>query len=193
MVALFGSTPVGQAVTSAVPAFAKKAGYANRAGNATALNGIKASKLPRAGQLVPLGPDGRFPTSVAVAGPAGPRGDTGAQGSPGPKGATGAKGATGPAGPPGSQGPPGPSGISGWQQLIVEYPSVPAGQYRKQVATCLGGRKALGGGVSSASIRAQVTVSAPTDGGTGWIGGVFNEGDSAVNIYVWVVCARVTS
>ncbi len=47
VVAVFGSTPVGHAVGSAIPAFAKSAGYAKQAGNASALNGIKASKQPR--------------------------------------------------------------------------------------------------------------------------------------------------
>ena len=61
VVAVFGSTPVGHAVGSAIPAFAKSAGYAKQAGNASALNGIKASKQPRPGALLPLGADGKFP------------------------------------------------------------------------------------------------------------------------------------
>jgi len=37
-VALFGSTPVGHAVGSKVPFFAKTAGYANRAGTVSIVN-----------------------------------------------------------------------------------------------------------------------------------------------------------
>jgi len=58
-VAVLGSTPAGHAVGSKIPAFAKSAGYAKQAGNASALNGIRASKQPRPGLLVPLGADGR--------------------------------------------------------------------------------------------------------------------------------------
>lgn len=98
-VALFGSTPIGRAVVSAVPPFAKKAGYAKVAGNADAVDGIKAARQPRAGFLVPLGANGRFPPSVGEAGPKGDRGDPGAQGPMGPQGATGRQGPQGPAGP----------------------------------------------------------------------------------------------
>ena len=83
VVAVFGSTPVGHAVGSAIPAFAKSAGYAKQAGNASALNGIKASKQPRPGLLVPLGVDG-VPSSVGLVGPAGPAGPKGDKGETGP-------------------------------------------------------------------------------------------------------------
>lgn len=66
VVALFGSTPAGHAVASKVPPFAKHAKTADYATKAGSVNGIKASKEPRAGQLVPLGTDGRFPASVGV-------------------------------------------------------------------------------------------------------------------------------
>jgi hypothetical protein len=80
VVALFGSTPLGHAVVSAVPPFAKKAGYAKTAGNALAVNGIKAAKEPTPGFLVPLGADGKFPASIGQGGPAGPKGDKGDKG-----------------------------------------------------------------------------------------------------------------
>lgn len=98
LVALFGGTPIGHAVVSAVPPFATHAKTADYAKNAGAVNGIKASRRPRAGWLVPLGKDGKFPASVGVAGPPGPQGRAGAAGAQGPKGDTGPKGATGPAG-----------------------------------------------------------------------------------------------
>ena len=92
VVAVLGSTPVGHAVGSQVPLFAKKAGYANRAGNAATLNGLKASKLPRPGLLLPLAADGKFPASVGQVGPAGPKGDKGDKGDRGESGARGADG-----------------------------------------------------------------------------------------------------
>jgi Collagen triple helix repeat (20 copies) len=96
MVAFFGSTSLGHAVVASVPAFAKQAGYANRAGNAIAVNGIKASKQPRPGMLVPLGLDGKLPASVvgqvSTAGPKGDPGEKGAKGDKGDKGDKGLKG-----------------------------------------------------------------------------------------------------
>lgn len=80
-VALLGATPIGRAaheLTRVVPGFAKKAGYARNAG---AVDGIRASRTGRAGYLVPLGADGKFPASVGQVGPTGPAGP------PGPAGA----------------------------------------------------------------------------------------------------------
>ena len=53
--------------------------------NAGAVNGIKASRVPRARQLVPLNAHGRFPSSVLAI----PRGE---QGLPGPQGLQGPPG-----------------------------------------------------------------------------------------------------
>src|SRR6478752_3550743 len=65
-VALLGSTGIVQAARDAViPAFAKNAG---------AVGGIKASKSARAGELLPLGKNKKFPASVVPAGPKGPQG-----------------------------------------------------------------------------------------------------------------------
>src|SRR6266568_3424761 len=94
-VAVLGSTSVGGAVGSAVSPFATHAQRADFAKNAGAVSGIKASKRPRAGFLLPLGKNGKFPASVAVGGPAGPKGEKGDQGVPGP---TGKNGTQGPAG-----------------------------------------------------------------------------------------------
>ncbi len=91
VVALFGATPLGRAaheLTHVVPGFAKKAGYAANAG---AVGGIRASRTARAGYLVPLGANGKFPASVGQAGPAGPAGPAGTQGPAGPAGPSGAE------------------------------------------------------------------------------------------------------
>lgn len=64
--------------------------------NADKVGGIRASRTPRPGRLLPLGADRRFPAAVLPQSVRGPRGPEG------PRGATG---------PPGSQGPAGLSNI----------------------------------------------------------------------------------
>jgi hypothetical protein len=196
MVALFGSTELGHAVGAAVAPFAKRAGYATNAG---AVNGIKASKQPRPGQLVALGKDGRFPASVAVggaAGPQGPKGDKGEQGLRGPagsKGDPGPAGAAGPAGARGPAGPAGPSGISGYEVVTSPTISVPPHQFKEAHINCPSGKRALGGGVSSFVRYSNVRETAPLDGGAGWNAAVMNDTDGATNMYVWAICAYVSS
>jgi hypothetical protein len=193
-VALFGSTPVGHAVGSKVPFFAKTAGYANRAGTAAALGGVKLSKQPRPGTLLPLGADGRFPASVGLAGPAGPKGEKGDPGPAGPKGAAGATGPTGPRGATGPAGEKGASGVSGWQYL-TETKSIKAGDTATLQVSCTGGRRALGGGVAVPypNLYARVIQSAPAGAAaTGWLATVLNSYPNyAISASVWVICAVV--
>ena len=113
VVAVFGSTPLGHAVQSVVP-FANHAEKADFAKNAGAVNGIKASRQPKAGQLVPLGSDGRFPASVGLGGQPGPQG---------------ARGETGPAGP---RGPAGPAAGRPQGSRRARRPSRPAGPGRPE-------------------------------------------------------------
>jgi hypothetical protein len=190
-VALFGSTPVGHAVGSKVPFFAKTAGYANRAGTAAALGGVKLSKQPRPGTLLPLGADGKFPASVGLAGPAGPKGE---KGDPGP---AGPKGAVGPAGPAGARGPAGENGangVSGWQYL-TETKSIKAGDTATLQVNCTGRRRALGGGVAVPypNLYARVVQSAPAGAAaTGWLATVLNSYPNyTISASVWVICAVV--
>lgn len=188
-VALFGSTPVGHAVGSKVPFFAKTAGYANRAGSAAALGGVKLSKQPRPGTLLPLGADGKFPASVGLAGPAGPKGDRGERGERGP---TGPKGDPGLQGPRGSVDPTGPSGIGGWEYVVSQGIDVPNGTRASGTVMCPKGKKVLGGGVSSANLLAHVRQSAPTHGGTAWVGTAANSTAAYDDrIYIWAICAAV--
>lgn len=193
LVALFGSTPVGQAVGSNVPLFAKKAGYADRAGNAAALSGIKASKLPRPGMLLPLAADGRFPASVGLAGSVGPKGDKGDKGAIGPSGPAGPKGANGPAGPVGAAGPRGPSGLSGWEFSTRGFEVRPK-QVAGHIALCSGQRKPLGGGVAATVpnlITTRILESAPDVERRGWWAYVYNEGSVTRSYYTWAICANV--
>lgn len=221
VVAVFGSTPVGHAVTTALSPFATHAKKADYATNAGAVNGIKVSKTPRAGFLLPLGKNGMFPASVAPGGPTGPKGDKGdkgdqgaqgpvgpkgsqgpagqrgTQGPPGPKGATGPKGDTGSTGAQGPAGPPGANGISGWGYLTAGFDIAP-GSTNGQTIYCPGGQKALGGGAANGSgitpYDARITQSAPAGAdATGWYAQVHNAiPDFTLRYYVWVICATVS-
>jgi Collagen triple helix repeat (20 copies) len=105
LLAALSLSPVGDAARRTVAAYAQNAG---------AVNGIKASRTPRPGRLVPLGRNAKLPASIlplqrgqrGAPGPAGPTGPVG------PAGLSGPAGAIGPAGPAGPVGPPGPSGPS---------------------------------------------------------------------------------
>ena len=85
----------GTAVAAGEVPFAKRAGTAKKATNATKVGGIRASRKPRAKYLLPLDAQGKFPLSVmpqgitGVLSPQGPQGRQGPQGPQGPKGDTG--------------------------------------------------------------------------------------------------------
>jgi hypothetical protein len=103
VLALLAWSPLGQAAGRTVASFAKNAG---------AVNGIRASRKPAPGRLLPLGRNGKFPPSVVPLA-RGARGADGAQGPPGPEGAQGETGPVGPAGPEGPTGATGPAGPAG--------------------------------------------------------------------------------
>jgi collagen triple helix repeat protein len=205
VVALFGSTPLGHAVSSAVPPFAKHAKTADYAKNAGAVNGLKASKRPRVGWLVALGKDGKFPASVGQVGPTGPKGDPGPQGPKGdkgnpgpmgPKGVAGPKGGTGPTGPigpAGPAGPPGPPGISGWQ-AVTRTETFGAGVDAEIAVDCPAGKKALGGGVAGGIGVLIVRQSAPNGalGDRGWVVEVQNTFNKSTSVTIWAICAVVS-
>ena len=78
-------------VVAATPV-ADAAGIVKRslfAQNAAAVGGVKVSKTPKAGRILPLGKNGKFPASVVPAGKRGPAGATGPQGPTGPAGPAG--------------------------------------------------------------------------------------------------------
>src|SRR3954447_1207277 len=122
LVAVLSASPNGIAGSAVrVALFAK---------NAAKVGGIAASKTPKAGKLLALGKNGKFPASVLPVstqgpmGPAGPEGARGPAGAVGPQGAQGTqgfrgfKGATGPAGPKGTSGVQGPVGPPGGFGLL---------------------------------------------------------------------------
>jgi hypothetical protein len=148
--------------------------------SATALSSL-------AGERGPTGPQGQK-------GDRGEPGAAGPTGATGPKGDTGAKGDTGPTGPQGSAGPAGPSGISGLEYSVnspgIYVPSDSAGG---GYVRCPAGKKALGGGASVENANVYVTTSAPLDDGTGWTVHFNNNSSSAVTVYAWAICAKVSS
>lgn len=204
-VAVLGWSSVGQAASSAVRTalFAK---------NSDKVDGIGASKTPRAGHLFPLGRGGKFPsrvlpelTVVGLEGPRGPQGATGPQGPqgpPGPKGdpgAPGAQGIMGPAGPqglqgaPGPTGPQGPPGVSGYQIVTAETPNDSTSP-KGATVLCPTGKRAVGGGAEVGNpqppqVALQGTV--PLASGTGWQGFAAETSATTANwtVRVWVVCA----
>jgi Collagen triple helix repeat (20 copies) len=139
-IAVLGATPALEAGSTV-----KRALFASNAGT---VNGIKASRTPKPGQLVPLNASGRFPASVLARGPRGPIGPRGPQGVQGVQGLQGLQGLAGVTGPQGPQGIPGVdgaasvilrsrevtslniggSGIAGGSDVVV-IPMVPAGGY----------------------------------------------------------------
>jgi Collagen triple helix repeat (20 copies) len=205
VIALFGATPLGRAVTSVVPPFAKHARTADFATNAGAVNGLKASTRPRPGRLVALGTDGRFPVSVGQVGPQGPQGSKGDKGDRGDQGQPGSAGARGPAGPTGARGlqgpigpvgPAGPTGVSGWQ-FLVQGRTIPAqGTPNVWSVECPTGKKALGGGVTLDRFDAshfKLIESGPDGQATGWTAAAVNAGASFdTTAFVWVICAFVS-
>jgi hypothetical protein len=105
LLAALSLSPVGDAARRTVAAYAHNSG---------AVNGIKASRTPRPGRLVPLGRNAKLPASVlplqrGQRGALGPAGPSGPSGPAGPAGPVGPVGAAGPSGPVGPAGPPGPS------------------------------------------------------------------------------------
>ena len=98
--------PAGGAARRSIAAFAANAG---------AVNGIKASRTPKAGRLVPLGRNAKLPASVVPS-------RRGARGLTGPPGSVGPQGPVGPAGLPGPPGAAGPGAAKVSQDVPANTP-----------------------------------------------------------------------
>jgi hypothetical protein len=96
VLAVLTVSSLGEAARHTVSSFARNAG---------AVNGIKASRTPKPGRLVPLGRNAKLPAAVLPL-RRGERGEPGRPGPAGPQGPVGAQGPAGAAGPPGTAGPP---------------------------------------------------------------------------------------
>jgi hypothetical protein len=159
-VALLGSTPLGAAAKKAVP-------LALFANNSDRVDGFHAAKIPRPGYLVPLGPNGKFPAAVGLAGP------------------------------PGDPGPAGAPGVSGLvlqaQETTVDGSNpktakavCPSG---KKV---LGGGAALTTNTAGAPVVIQDSY--PLDDGSGWFAAASRTGTFTQSwaLKTWAVCATVS-
>lgn len=188
-IAVFGATPFGRAtVATIVP-------HAKFADNAGAVNGISASRTPAGGKLVPLGKNGRFPSSVGVAGPPGSKGDAGATGSTGPAGPMG------PDGPMGPAGPTGPAGISGYE-IVLASTALNSDAFNIATANCPSGKKPIGGGGFENAAPPPTPVAVYYDGpvissgsATGWAVGAQETSDypGQWQVFAYAICANVTS
>jgi hypothetical protein len=78
--------------------------FAQHAGNANRVDGLKASKTPHPHRILALDAQGKFPASVGAIGPTGPQGATGPQGPTGRTGPAGSQGLQGLRGSPGAPG-----------------------------------------------------------------------------------------
>ena len=175
-VAVLGSTPAGHAVVSVVPPFAKKAHYADRAGNASAVNGIRAARKPKPRYLVPLNARGELPASVAPESPAGPQGKTG---------------------PQGAKGDPGPPGISGYE-LVHNASARDSTDAKSALVTCPEGKRVVGGGTNVDPFTEPTAVrqSFPFDGRTsGFFGNAYETTPTSENwsVFVYAICVNVSS
>ena len=129
LVAVFGATPLGHAagrVVHAVPPFAKTAGFAKFAGNASQLNGRKSTLSGAPGTIPVVGRNDKLPASIGEVGPQGQQGPAGQRG---------------PAGTAGSEGAPGMSGY----QLVVVNSAIDPTDEKTVTATCPAGKKVVGG------------------------------------------------
>ncbi|MFN0153724.1 MAG: hypothetical protein ACKVUT_05045 [Gaiella sp.] len=180
-VALFGSTPIGEAAKRLVLP-RDSVGTAQLRPNAVTGLKVKDGSLTAAD----------FATGQLPAGPQGPKGEKGEQGSRGPGGPQGEPGPRGAAGPTGLQGPTGPTGISGWRIVTSSTTDVPGESTRGATAKCPSGTKVLGGGVSKTK-GGFIGESAPINGGAGWVALLYNPGDYLTQMYVWAICAQVAS
>ncbi len=118
VLALLGSTPLGQAAESALEQVVPRAKRADFAANAGKLNGHKSAVNPKRGQIPVVGANGKLSPAI------------------------GAVGAAGPTGPPGPQGP---AGVAGYQR-VSENVTVPQNSEREFGVSCPGGRSVFGGG-----------------------------------------------
>jgi hypothetical protein len=172
VVALLGSTPLGEAARQKIPPLAKHAKTAGFATNAGAVNGLKASRLPRPGRLVPLGADGKFAASVGQVGPAGLTGPAGAQG---PKGDTGAQGVP---------------GLSAVQIVVTNSVNNGVGGLKETTATCPSGKKIIGGGAQPVSSPAFYAAGYPVgDNAFKAIGN--SDPGPAFSVRAFAICATV--
>jgi hypothetical protein len=179
--AVLGSTSLGEAALDAVP-FAR---------NADRVDQFHASKTPKAGRLLPLGKNAKFPASVLTV----TRGATGATGPAGPAGPQGAKGDTGPRGAKGETGPPGPVALT---YVVSETLPIIQQSRASGFVVCPEGEYVTGGGVDVdvAAVDGDIYVQSSLpliydddDAPNAWGALVTNTGTVDGTFEIYAVCA----
>lgn len=173
IVAVFGSTPLGQAAAQMV-----------LPENSVGTKQLKTSAVTSAKVKDHSLLASDFQTGQLPAGSQGPKGDTGAQG---------AKGDAGAAGPKGDKGDPGLAGVEVVETSVVLYAnSFGAGQ-----AYCPAGKKPVAGGGavpqgSPAYITSSIPAASNSQSPNAWFVNWHNTKAANVKAYVYVVCATVS-
>ena len=162
--------------------------FAKKAGNATRVGGIKASRTPKPGRLLPLGRDGRFPASVL---PALGSVSSSARGADGPAGPPGPQGPAGKDGAPGQDGAPGKDGKDAFTKIVQRTGGkmVAANGGGYLYAYCLPGEHVISGGFSYKDgpvTDSRPYVSANLDG---WYVAVLNPTNQWVGVSAYALCA----
>ena len=120
--------------------------------------------------------------------PAGAQGAQGPQGLKGDTGPAGEKGAKGDTGAAGADGAAGTNGVSGYEVVTSTTNNLADGATAQLTATCTGGKKPVGGGVTmSASTGIELNRSGLA-GVSSWTIRVTNNSGSAENIQAQAVC-----
>ena len=153
--------------------------------NADRVDGIHASRTAKAGKLLPLGSNGKFPASVLTL-KQGPKGDTGEMGEQGPQGDQG------PQGPQGATGATGPAGTNGFKRLVYGYSTpqvINAGEVITGTLECETGLHIVSGGVSVQDPTSQYVMESHPKGWTGWTASVANDSSVTKTATYFVICA----
>ena len=185
IVAVFGTTPLGQAaghaVTAVVPPFAKTAGYARFAGDSTKLNGRKSTLAGAAGTIPVVGANGKLPASLGTVGPQGAKGD---------KGDKGDRGATGAAGP---------AGLAGVHVVEATATRSTPTTLEFVTASCPTGETVLGGGgliqqYNASGFVGLIPLAASTPSGNSWFTEMASSSVAgSVVLHAYAVCAKTNS
>jgi hypothetical protein len=169
VIAVFGSTPVGEAArdlvaqrpTIGTPQLKNGAVTTPKLRN----NAVTSLKVLN-GSLLPAD----FKPGTLPSGPAGPAGPAGP---------------TGPTGPAGPTGAPGLSGV----QVVTASDTVNPSTFGGVPATCPAGKVPIGGGVQTGNLNLNITTTRPD--GSGWGGRAYNSGGAALSMTTYAVCATV--
>ena len=208
VVAVFGSTPLGQAAgrlvlpkNSVGAVQLKKSAVSGKKLAQNAVSGVKLAPNAVTGAKVQdstlLAAD--FQAGQLPAGPQGPKGDRGAQGPKGDPGIQGPKGDQGIQGVQGIQGYPGAkglkgdtgaSGISGLETVYGASVNIPIGTPTAASVTCPAGKKVLSGGPDTNGQPHLLLIYSLPGSDASWSVVARNVGSTGT-LRAWAICAYV--